>query len=215
MRLLEAAGRALSYVAAGLGCFLLLAMTVLPGVLHYKPFVVLSGSMSPSIPTGSVVFAVPSDAAKLRVGDVIMFDPPGQNISVTHRIVDVKGDPHSPTFTTKGDANQSPDPWTVKYNGPAGKVVLSLPAVGYLYHALGSREGHLIFLIVPVVVLSLMYLAEIWRPKTKLARDEREAPKGMAPALESPVSPLQVQAAQAAAAAPNASDSSSTLPLRQ
>src|SRR5919206_2114030 len=52
---------------------------------------VASGSMQPALPLGSLVVVVPRDADAVRVGDVITFSPPGDNRTVTHRVVDVQG----------------------------------------------------------------------------------------------------------------------------
>src|ERR671938_1127981 len=53
---------------------------------------VVSGSMQPTLPLGSLVVVVPRDAADVRIGDVITFNPPGDDTrTVTHRIVDVEG----------------------------------------------------------------------------------------------------------------------------
>jgi len=42
-----------------------------PDFLGYKPFIVLSGSMEPSIMTGDMVFVKETDPDSLKVGDVI------------------------------------------------------------------------------------------------------------------------------------------------
>ena len=106
----------------------LLGITILPPLLHYRTYTVLSGSMSPAIRTGSIIVAVPVAPSTLKVGDVITYkrsDFP-RSESVTHRIVAVSGTPNNPTFTTKGDANAAADDWQVAAAGTAGKVVLSV-----------------------------------------------------------------------------------------
>src|SRR5918912_2525149 len=53
---------------------------------------VVSGSMQPTLPLGSLVVVVPRNADAVRVGDVITFSPPGDDThTVTHRVVDVEG----------------------------------------------------------------------------------------------------------------------------
>lgn len=189
MRVLKLAGNVLSAILVLLGLASLLGLTALPDVLGYKTYVVLSGSMAPAIPTGSVLIALPVSPTSLKVGDVIVYNRSDVSESVTHRIVQVNDDvAGKPSFITKGDANSTPDSWTVQYNGnTAGKVVLSVPFLGYAYHAVGSPRGRLIFLVVPVLVLTLLWLAEIWRPSHTLRRMERELPPNIAPPPSVPV----------------------------
>src|SRR5438445_10943530 len=63
----------------------LLAITVGPRFLPYQALVVRSGSMSPTVPTGSVVFYHRVAADDVKVGQVIVFSRPGQRSQgVTH-----------------------------------------------------------------------------------------------------------------------------------
>jgi signal peptidase len=62
----------LALVAAGLVVLGLLSITIGPRFLPYQALIVRSGSMSPTIPTGSIVFYRKTDASKVKVGDVIV-----------------------------------------------------------------------------------------------------------------------------------------------
>src|SRR5919199_501373 len=76
---------------------------------------VVSGSMQPTLPLGSLVIVVPRDPDAVRVGDVITFSPPGENRTVTHRVVDVQGSGTKLRVHTRGDANPVADPWTLTF----------------------------------------------------------------------------------------------------
>src|SRR5205823_7473773 len=67
----------IAMIAAGLIVLGLLAITIGPRLLPYQALIVRSGSMPPTIPTGSVVFYTKIDSAKVKVGDVIVFAKPG------------------------------------------------------------------------------------------------------------------------------------------
>lgn len=188
-----------------------LSVTVLPGILNYRTYTVLSGSMEPAVRTGSIIVAVPVDARALRIGDVITYKSKALQENVTHRVVEIKGDSKHPTFVTKGDANQSPDPWETTYNGPAGKVILSIPLLGYFFHAVGSPQGHVLFLVVPGVALTLMWLWEIWRPQPKTERRDVQLPAGMTPEPTKPQLPT-VDGNSELGIPP---DAAATLPIRQ
>ena len=207
-------GNALSVLLTAVAVVSLLAVSVLPEALGYKTYTVLSGSMEPAIHTGSMLVALPVAPESLKVGDVIVYNRSDVSESVTHRIVDVTSDAGKPAFITKGDANGSPDTWTVQYNGnTAGKIILSVPYLGYAYHAVGSPQGRVIFLVVPVLVLSLMWLASIWRHNHSPQRIERRVPPIMAPSPSDP--PLPSAARPAIAATLTNKADPPPLPLRQ
>jgi signal peptidase I len=182
MKTLRSLANVLSVGLTVVALALLVGLTAAPAVLGYKTYVVLSGSMEPSIKTGAVIFAQPVAPASLKVGDVIVYNRTDVDERVTHRIVDVNDAAGGrPTFVTKGDANGAPDAWTVQYSGnTAGKVLFSVPYVGYVNHALETPQGRMIFLIVPVAVLSIMWLVQIWRPKKDEAAAQAPAPAAVA-----------------------------------
>ncbi|MCU1673507.1 MAG: peptidase signal peptidase [Frankiales bacterium] len=94
---------------------------------------VLTGSMTPTFPAGSLVITRPVPASQLRPGQVPLFVPPGESALYAHRIVAISGEPSSPVLRTKGDANTAPDPWRARITTPTVPVVvLHLPAIGRL-----------------------------------------------------------------------------------
>jgi signal peptidase len=218
MKALHVALNVISILLTALAAVLLLAFTAVPNVLGYKTYVVLSGSMEPAIHTGAVVVATAVPPSSLNVGDVIVYNRSDVDERVTHRIIDVQDDGGKRTFTTKGDANAAPDAWTVQYSqNTAGKVVFTVPYVGYINNALESPRGRMVFVIVPVVVLAGMWLWQIWRPaKPAEAQAPAAAAVAAQPAPAVPVMPAEPPASrlgpvnlQAGAPEPG------SLPLRQ
>ncbi|WP_193312774.1 signal peptidase I [Georgenia subflava] len=122
------------------------AVVLLPRLLGWVPLSVLSGSMEPAIPTGSqvVVEAVESDAdaAELALGDVITFMPfPDDTTLVTHRIVGrTLAADGTVAFTTKGDANDAADPWTVTTVQIRGVAHYHVPYAGHLATVLDGDQ---------------------------------------------------------------------------
>jgi signal peptidase I len=91
------------------GC---LVVTLLPLLFGWRPYVVKSGSMEPRIGVGDVILASPDRDPKSLLGHVTVFDDPGQPGSVkSHRVIAINPDG---TLTTKGDANPTADPQTVR-----------------------------------------------------------------------------------------------------
>src|SRR5690348_2930989 len=111
--------------------FVLLALLPRSGL--YATYSVMTGSMEPAIHAGSIVVVTPQDPATIRAGDVIVVtsnQPPYP--TVTHRVTRVVPTSHGPEFKTRGDGNLLEDPWQFAYDGPAGRVELAVPLLGYV-----------------------------------------------------------------------------------
>ena len=123
-RLLCAAGIALMALVAS-ACLSL----VIPRLAGYEGYVVVSGSMEPTIPTGSIIYSKQIDPALLETGDIIVFiDEARGTTPITHRVV--TNDNSTKTITTKGDANAREDISPVAYDNVIGKVAAHIPKIG-------------------------------------------------------------------------------------
>jgi signal peptidase I len=142
----------------------LLVLVVGPRVYPFESFYVRSGSMSPTIPVGSLVITTRAPARTLRVGDVIVFHRPDRpGTMVVHRIEAIVTTPKGPAFITRGDANSSPDGWEVAATGEGWKAVYSIRRAGFLVgwlHVALSRRG---WLGAFAVVVALWALITIWQ----------------------------------------------------
>jgi signal peptidase I len=160
-------GATLAVVAAGAAALLVLGLTAGPRTGLYATYTVLSESMEPAIPRGSVVVVMPVSPDQLRVGDVITFGsgaPPFPTL--THRVVSVEQDGQALTFRTKGDADLLPDPWKVSYTGQAGLVALTVPLAGYAISALASAAVRFGLGALFVALLAVSWLLFVWaRPR--------------------------------------------------
>jgi signal peptidase len=141
----------------------LLVITVGPRFLPYQALVVRSGSMSPTIPTGSIVFYRKVAADKVKVGDVIVFNRPGvPGERVTHRVYKIEVVGGARYFITKGDANATPDNWRVPITGTGWVAAFHVPVIGYILYDLQSTLARLLFLFIPALLLGLITLYEVW-----------------------------------------------------
>lgn len=120
----------------------------------YRPFLVQSGSMEPSIMTGDVV--VIKNMSSYVINDVITFNTNSSRI-VTHRIVHVE----NRKYSTKGDANRTGDEDIITDNQIIGKVVLVIPKLGYLVSFVKSRSGLIFLLVIPAIIFILDELVKI------------------------------------------------------
>lgn len=155
-------------IAAGLVVLGLLAVTIGPRFLPYQALIVRSGSMSPTIPTGSIVFYKKIASDKVKVGDVIVFDKPGTtNEKVTHRVYKIGNSATGRYAVTKGDANGTPDDWRVPLAGTGWIAMFHLPSVGYALVYLQSTLARLLLLVIPAILLGAITLYEIWQERAR------------------------------------------------
>lgn len=158
----------LAMIAAGLIVLGLLAVTIGPRFLPYQALIVRSGSMSPTIPTGSIVFYKKIDSSKVKVGDIIVFDKPGTtNEKVTHRVYKIGHSATGEYFITKGDANGVPDDWRVPAVGTGWIAMFHLPVAGYALVYLQSTLARLLLLVIPAILLGALTLYEIWQERAR------------------------------------------------
>ena len=119
---------------------LLCSLLVLPGMTGFHMYNVLSGSMEPAIPVGSLLYVRSGDPEQVEDEDIIAFYGSLEDSGIiTHRVV--KNNVVSGTFTTKGDANYKEDPTPVSYDNYIGRVTLSVPYVGRVLTIMTSLEG--------------------------------------------------------------------------
>jgi len=114
-----------------------------------QPLVVVSGSMEPSYPIGSLVYVKKIDTNKLKIGDVITVQLT-EDVTGTHRIVDIITDSNDPSvlrFQTKGDANPVIDDILFEDNDIIGKVIFMIPYLGYIANFIHTPFGLCIFAI--------------------------------------------------------------------
>ncbi len=171
--------RTAAVVAAAAVCLALAATTIVPAALGLEHYVIVGGSMDGTINRGSVVFDREVPVSSLRVGDVITYSPParmGTPSLVTHRIVSIKrAQGGGRVFRTKGDANQTPDPWRFTLDTPTqARVVAHVPYVGYALAALQIRWVRMLLIGVPALLIAVSVLVG-FATEARLERREEES----------------------------------------
>jgi signal peptidase len=163
MTMARRAGRVISalLVAAGL---LFGALLVVPTALGLQRYVIVSGSMTGTYDRGSLVLDEVVPVRSLRVGDVITYRPPsgsGPAGLVTHRIVSISPQGE---FHTKGDFNQTADPWTFALRSPTqARVKAGIPYAGFAVAALSDRRLRMLIVGLPAALIALMSVMALWR----------------------------------------------------
>lgn len=112
---------------------LLLAAAAGTGILlsfFLRPMVVVSGSMEPAIPTGSLTLVRVHSGKACAVGEVIVFRPPGREHLVVHRVVEIIPGSAGEAYITRGDNNLAPDRDPVPREAVVGSVAAVIPRAG-------------------------------------------------------------------------------------
>lgn len=120
----------------------LTAAVLVPRIFGGTPYTVLTGSMEPGFPPGTLVVVKPVAPDQIRQGDVITFQlESGKSAVVTHRVVGVGTRlDGKKVFTTQGDANDSADLAPVRSVQVRGRLWYSVPFLGYANTALNGGQ---------------------------------------------------------------------------
>lgn len=126
-----------------------------------RSFVVVSGSMEPTIKTGSIAFTIPADTKTITKGDVIAFTSPSNpKDTILHRVNNIVST--SPLlFETKGDNNNAPDDWSVMAVGIKGKFVFSVPYLGYVGAFIKTPLGFGLIIGIPALLFIIIQILNI------------------------------------------------------
>lgn len=130
--------------------------------MGYQVFNVVSGSMAPAIPKGSLVLVRPVSAWEIGEGEVIAFARGGS--VVTHRVTAVH-DADS-EFVTKGDANTEEDILPVPFSALIGRVERHVPVLGALAAMAAGSSGKLILFAQLLAGILLRLLGDRLRRKS-------------------------------------------------
>ncbi len=154
---------------------LAIAAVAVPKLFGVEFFAVVSGSMEPEIPVGSLVVAVPTDAEDIQIGDDITFAKKDKT-KVTHRVISI--DREKNEFTTWGIANpkdaiDAPS----KYENIIGVVRFHMPVAGTVFSWFSTPYGKILSV---TAILALFLLSIILGIVAKSRKEQRMAKIAMA-----------------------------------
>lgn len=128
---------------------LLYLMIFIPIIWGYKPLVIISGSMEPTLKVGGILYYKETDKTKYEINDIVVFK--SKNYLISHRIVEIKND----GFITKGDANKNIDSNKVLFNKALGiGTNWSIPYIGYYADFIYKNKWILLLVLVILIINS-------------------------------------------------------------
>ncbi|MHA3684885.1 signal peptidase I [Leucobacter sp. HY1910] len=139
-----------------------------------KALNVMSGSMEPGIPTGSMIFTTKIDAKDITPGDVITTERTQGEGLITHRVLEISPVDGSPTafeMRMRGDANATEDPQPYVIT-EADKYFFHAPFVGLVSSLLKTSTG--LYVGVAVVALLLFIFIVPGKRRAETVEDATE-----------------------------------------
>jgi signal peptidase I len=172
--------RTVSWAVFLLGIAVVAVAVVVPRVAGATPYTVLTGSMQPDLPPGTLVVTRPVAAEDIQVGDVVTYQlRSGEAAVVTHRVVGIGVDGTGEvTYRMQGDANDVADQLPVRPEQIRGELWYAVPFLGRLGMLVDSDLRRL---LVPVVGIGLLgyagarLLTEVRRPRRRHVRGSHVA----------------------------------------
>ena len=136
-----------------------------PDFFGYKSFVIVSGSMEPTIMTGDAILVkeVPQD--EIKINDIISFLQDETN--VTHRIIEITEENGIKKYKTKGDNNNTEDKEKITYEQIEGKYQFKINQFGIVTEILKSK----VTLIILILLIVFIYF---YKRKMECKRKERK-----------------------------------------
>lgn len=166
-----AISRAFALLVAGLVVVVLGLTILVPQIVGAHTYTILTGSMRPELPPGTVVVMRPTPGDQIGVGDVVTYQiHSGEPTVATHRVrsvsIALNGER---TFVTQGDANNAADPLPVRPVQVRGKLVYAVPYVGLpsLWIGVGFRQIVVMASVSVLLVYALASFAGAFRDRRR------------------------------------------------
>ncbi|MDO8430684.1 MAG: signal peptidase I [Candidatus Taylorbacteria bacterium] len=151
------------FIAILLIIIVFFSVTLLPIQGNIQIKIVKSGSMEPALKTGGIVAIKPSK--EYKVGDIITFGEDTRSlIPTTHRVVGIDGD----TYSTKGDANDEVDPEVIAEDNIIGKVLFTVPYIGFIIDFARQPKGFIMLVAIPTLLIVSHEVVAIWEEMKKI-----------------------------------------------
>ncbi len=133
-----------------------------PDFFGYKSFVIVSGSMEPTILKQDAILVKKVPEEDIQVNDIISFNTRNQT-NVTHRVIKIEKENGIKKYTTKGDNNNTEDKEQITYEQIEGKYQFKISQFGIITHILKSKIT--LIILVMIVILISCYKSRIQKRK--------------------------------------------------
>ncbi len=125
------------------------------GVIFWRPYAIVTGSMEPAINRGDLIILKKTN--NIQIGDIISYKR--RHTVITHRVYSI----NNGKIITKGDANSAPDPYTITHSNIIGKVWIRIPHAGWPLILANWNKGVRIGFL--TLLLGLLGVVLVWPSK--------------------------------------------------
>lgn len=153
------------------------AAVLVPRIGGATPYTILTGSMRPTMPPGTLVVMKPVPIDQIGVGTVVTYQlSSGKSTVVTHRVVSVGFDGKgNRSFRTQGDANNVADALPVRPVQIQGRLWYHVKYLGYVNTVVNGKERQITMIAVIAGLLlyaSYMFTSDL---RTRVSRRSNQA----------------------------------------
>src|SRR3989344_802564 len=135
-----------------------LVLPMLPINSGFLSYIIVSGSMEPTIHKGSISIVQKDNPSNLEPGTIVAFKSPiNSKDTIVHRLIGVKDN----KFITKGDNNNTKDSWNLASSDIKGEVLFTFPYLGYISLYVKSVKGFTLLVGVPALILIVLQIKKI------------------------------------------------------
>lgn len=131
------------------------AVIVVPRAAGATPLTILTNSMEPGLPPGTLIIVKPEPIASIAPGDVVTYQiAPGDPAVITHRVISLSTSSEGETtFIMQGDNNGAPDAEPVLPEQIKGVLWYSVPYLGFVSTSVGGEARGW---IIPALAVALL-----------------------------------------------------------
>lgn len=143
-------GQVIAWLVISTVVVMLALCVVIPKIGAATPYTILTSSMEPTLPPGTLVVSKPATPTAIDIGDVITFQiESGKPTVATHRVIAISAEQDgTPRFHTQGDANDTPDAKTVRPEQIKGKSWYQVPYLGHANFLIDNAQRHLLSVLI-------------------------------------------------------------------
>jgi len=149
---------------------IILVVSIFPVTGNYKVLIVQSGSMQPTIKTGSLIISKPE--SMYEVGDIITFRY--GKTTITHRVYEKKEIDNQTSYVTKGDANNASDKNEISSSDIVGKVFFHMPYLGYAVDTAKKPLGFMLVVVLPALIIIFDEAKNIFQEIKKIRAKKKQ-----------------------------------------
>ena len=162
---IKASLKTLKFISSIITVLIFILVFLLAGIriFGFKVYTVLSPSMEPEYPTGSIIYVKKVDVDSLKEKDVITFFL-SKDTTATHRIIELVPDENNSDiirFRTKGDANEIADGSLVEKNQIIGSPVFVIPFLGFIANYIHTPPGLYIAITSAIAIICFVLIVDI------------------------------------------------------